>query len=355
MRSGSERQGRRASVGRDLLTRFLLGNALISGLVLSSGSVAIADSTYQCMPSGFTIGIPRFHVSHDAQARYESIRLHLEPLQNELAEILSKSGLFSNVVVLREIPRPDSTDLTLLVSISGFREVEGSGGPNFEISLSVLLTENLGGRALFQQSYFRQIRGRYSPAAPQGVGPSLDLEVAFPEIAVSIARDLNSTLNQSSDPSLSTLKASRSVSHSSLAEMRIMHPIVENAGAGVGNYSRYIDEDLRERLERKDCFLITDLSENMARCLQDSIRAGSDQEFLRLGRCLTDSTWHGFLLVDWVWRVSDSLRVRSVLLMVPEMDVLYDKSLTTVTGWRLGNTLEQHAAGIAQASHANPH
>ena len=87
------------------------------------------DAPIQCMPSGFTIGIPPFHVSHDFQARNESIPLHLEPLQNQLAEVLSKSGLFSNVAVLREAPRPDSTDLTLLVSISSVREVEGSGGP----------------------------------------------------------------------------------------------------------------------------------------------------------------------------------------------------------------------------------
>lgn len=234
--------------------------------------------------------------------------------------------------------------------------MEGSGGSNFEISLSVLLTENLDGRSLFQQTYSQQIRGRFAPVVPKEVGPSIDVEAAFPAIATSITRDLNVTLNKSSDPAISALKESRTVTHTSLAEMRILHPIVEVAGAGVGNYSQYIDQSFRERLQRKDCFWIIELPERMAHCLEDSLNLIIGKTgFDGLAPCLADSNWQGFLLVNWISPESDSLRIRSVLLSVPDMSVSYDKSFTAVPGWRLGNTLEQHASGIAQASHARPH
>lgn len=354
MRSGVNRADRfnqdRRTGGR-LIVRLSLAGILSYGIPAASESIAAPDSSFQCIPSGFTIGIPPFHVSHGIQERYGSILLHLEPLQDELAEVLSNSGLFSNVALLREVPRPDSTDLTLLVSLSRIREVEGSGGSNFEISFSVLLTENRGGWALFQETYFQQIRGRYSPVVPQGVGPSVEVETAFPVIATRITRDLNIILNKSSDPTISALQASRTVTHASLAEMRILRPIVANAGVGLGNYSQYIDENLREKLYRKDCFLITALPDHVAQCLEDSLNAAGRMALESLTHCLADSSWQGFLLVNWITPVSDSLRVRSVLVTVPEMDVAYDKSLTTITGWRLGNTLEQLAAGIAQASH----
>lgn len=318
-------------------------------------TIQAQEAPFQCTPSGFTIGIPPFHASHDIQTRFQSIAIHSQALQNRLAEILSKSGLFSNVAVLREVPRPDSTDLTLLVSISLIREVEGSGGSNFEVSLSVLLTENLGGRSLFQQTYFRVIRGRFATAGPQGVGPALDVDAAFPAIAVEIGRDLNSTLNRSSDPAISDIMKSRTVTHAALAEMRILHPIVADTRGGPGNYARYIDENLREKLQRKHCFQFSELADTTARCLDDLLVSSSERQLGNLSPCLADTTWHGFLLINWISPVSDSLRIRSVLLTVPGMDVSYDKVFTTVPGWRLGNTLEQHAAGIAQASHGRQH
>lgn len=335
------------------MARILSIAAIVTTLTVVSHTT-VAEDVYECMPSGFTIGIPPFHASHDVQARYESIRIHLEPLQNVLAEVLSKSGLFSDVVVLRDLPRPDATDLTLLVSLPLLRELEGSGGPNFEITFSVQLTENLGGRSLFQQTYSRQIRGKYSRAVPQGVGPSIEIEVAFPAIATTITRDLNAVLTKSSDPAISELKQSRTETHGSLAELRILRPIIDGAGTGLGNYGQYVDDNLRERLQRKDCFQLTELTPESALCIEDALAVATAPTFGGLSECV-DSTWHGFVLANWVSRVSDSLRVRSVLFAAPEMDVMYDRSFTTITGWRLGNTLEQLAAGIAQASHANPH
>ena len=328
---------------------------VIAVLVLHSPATFSADPVNQCKPTGFTLGVPPFRGSYDITRRYESLPLDFTQLQNTLAEILSKSGLFSSVAVFADGPRPDSSDLSLLVSIPVFREAVSGEYPTYELMVDVILVENLDGRSILQRSYSRQFKPRHAQGLPRGVQGRVDAQIAVAEIGIGLAKDLDAELNSYADPALVRLRQSKTSTHTTLEQLRIAPLVVAGSADGLSNYGRFVDEKFREKLARKNCFSLIELRDDEWRCLADSLANGDELVDEAIKACAEGFGWQGFLLVSFLSANDENLRIRSVLVDLPARQVLYDKSLVAPPGWRLGNMLEQHAASIAQASHTIPH
>ena len=334
---------------------FLRVMGMIAVLVLHPPVTFSADPADQCEPTGFKLGIPPFRGSYDITRRYESLPLNLAQLQNTLAEILSQTGLFSSVLVFPDGPHPDSSDLSLLVSIPVYREAVSGEYPTFELMVDVNLVENVDGRSILRRSYSRQFKPQHVQGLPRGVQGRVEAQITFAEIGNGLATDLDAVLNGYADPALARLSQSKTSAHTTLEQLRIAPSVVVGPTAGLSNYGRFVDEKFQEKLERKNCFSLIELSDDEQRCLADSLATGVRLADEALKACAEKFGWQGFVLVSFLSAGDANIQIRSILVQLPSRHVLYDTSLAAPTGWRLGNMLEQHAAGIAQAAHTIPH
>jgi hypothetical protein len=268
-----------------------------------------------------------------------------------MAGILAKPALFSNVAVFRDQPHPDSTDLALLVSLADFRTAIEGPQPTYVVIVGVLLVESLGGQTLYQNTITKEFQSRYPSLVPADLAPSAELERVFPVIAAQVLRELDEALKQYSQTRTSRLDTPAIVTHGDLETLRILPVIVESSVGGLASYSRYVDESLRERLKRKNCFTLIEPADSMSDCLQNSFTLNAARPLQSLESCRVSSFWRGLVLVNWISSREDSIQIKSLLVTVPAGEVLVSDSVMTVGGWRLGNTLERLAAGIAQAAH----
>ncbi len=329
--------------------------AVIAVFLLKHSEVFPADPVDQCKPTGFTLGIPPFRGSSGVNRGYESLPLDFSQLQNTLAELLSKSGLFSSVAIFSDGPHPDSSDLSLLVSIPVFREAVSGADPTYELTMDVILLENVDGRAILRRSYFRQFKPRHSQGLPPGVQGRVEAQIALAAIGTELVQNLDAVLNGYADPSLARLRRSMMSAHTVLEQLRIAPVVDMGSMPGLSNYGRFVDEKFREKLDRKNCFSLIALSDDEQRCLAASPAADGKPVDSVLKGCAGQFGWQGLVLVSFLSAENADIRIRSILIEQPSQHVLYDTSLVAPTGWRLGNMLEQHAAGIAQAAHTIPH
>lgn len=339
-----------------------LSGVVIIGVfyLLLSNSAFGADTTYQCIPSGFSLGIPPFHgpfeVNYGSGGLDFSGSISFGAMRERLGEQLHKSSLFSGVTFYEDGPNPDSTDLTLLVSIPTMRQLSEGPPASYHLIVDIMLLENVGGNALFNISYETSYESPYSSTTPAAERFNADMQVAFASLIPGIAIDLNRTLNESADPLFLGLAEAKTVTHSHLEPLRILPTIVAGNAPGLGHYSLFVQEHLRDRLARKDCFTLMPLPDAVTQCVSDSGAADLKQLIGILGRCKVGGTAsQGMLLVTFLSSDGQYNRVRCVLLLLPQFQTLYDQSLIAAAGWHLGNALEKLAAGIAQASHSVPH
>lgn len=355
-------QLRRKAIQRFKTAVGMLWVVALGGMLclLSSSATYGADSTYQCIPSGFSIGIPPFQAPYDAGAGAYGLSVpgfvSYGAMRERLGEQLHKSSLFSGITLGGDSEYPDSTDLTLLVSFPTIRQ-ESEGPPaTYQLVVSVVLVENVGGNALFDKSYERTYEAQYASTLLVSERFNADIQVAFAGVIPDIIIDLNRVLNQSTDPVFLDLAEAKTVTHAHLESLWILPTIALGKAPGIAQYGRFIREHLKDRLSRKNCFTVVPLSDTVRQCAADAGATELQQVVDALRRCaMGRALERGMLLVTFLSPEEPYSKVRCVLLLLPDFKVLYDRSVTAPTGWRLGNALEELAAGIAQASHSVPH
>jgi hypothetical protein len=329
-------------------------------LLVTSSSTAGADpdSIYQCIPSGFTVGIAPIKAPLNIQDEYElSGSVSFGSMQQTLAEQLYESSLFSDVIAFTDGTHPDSTDLSLLLTIPRMEEYSTAAPYSYEFDMEVMLVENAGGTVLFSKDYTAEYRPQQTAttALPASARFNADMQIAFTQAVSQIIPDLDATLNNDSDPVFSELKRAKTVIHSHLEPLWVLPVIVEGDSPGLKNYARFVGATLTERLARKNCFDFQTAPEHLSDCLAAG-RLVSSEIVASLKKCLGAAEYdNGLMLITILSSEGLENRVHSVLLHLSTFEKLYDRSIVTSAGWHLGNALEKHAAGIAQASHAIPH
>lgn len=334
-----------------------LSRTMILMLVIMIGAFATtvaADTTYVCTPSGFTVGVPPFRAVTESFTSRSPVRtLPLEKLRERLAESLVNSHLFTEVVLLKEGPAPDSTDLTLLVSVPVARQVSESDPATYEFTFDVMLIEHAGGEQIFRARYDTLYESRYNRSIRDAHRFDIEMEIVFLAFVPRIVTGLDGALNAFPSMSVTELASGKRVRHTHLEPLWLAPTIVQDPSPALLNYAGYIKDRLRDRLERKNCFSFADLPDGLESCFINETSGTVDDVQADYRNCHPE--WAGMIVLIMLSDQGEQMRFRSVLLMSPEMQVLYDRTLSTRPGWRLTNSLESHAAGIAQSAHTVPH
>ncbi|GAB4327589.1 MAG: hypothetical protein Kow0074_23020 [Candidatus Zixiibacteriota bacterium] len=275
--------------------------------------------------------------------------LPLEKLRDRLAESLVNSHLFTEVVLLEDGPAPDSTDMTLLVSVPVALQVSESDPPSYQFDFDVMLIENVGGEQLFRARYDTLYESRYNRAIRDAHRFDIEMEVVFSSLVPRILAGMDGALNSFPSLAAQDLDGDRIVQVAQKMPVWIAPTIVSNPSPGLLNYAGYIKDKLRDRLERKNCFAFDDLPDGLDACFIE--KTTEDVNELRRAYRRCDPEWAGVIVLILLRDQGEDMSFRSVLLKAPEMQVLYDRTVVTQPGWRLTNSLESHAAGIAQSAH----
>lgn len=325
----------------------------LSWIMTASG----ADTTYQCIPSGFSLGIPPirgpyediYHLDIQGPVSYGAMR-------ERLVRQLQSSSLFSWVTVPDSSLQQESSDLSLLISIPSMRQTIEGPPSSYELTVVLVLVENLGGNTLFSKTYQTSYESQssYSIAASERFNAAI--QIAFANLIPKMVVDLNQVLNQTQDPAFLYLAEAKTVTHSHLEPLWILPSMIERESPGLANYRRYVDGHLHDRLTRKDCFEIQSVPESVLGCIPDTTAPNLNELTGVLRQCMSTRTPnHGMALLTFLSAEGQQIRVRSALVLLPGLEILFDQTLITASGWHLGNALERLAAGIAQASHSIPH
>ena len=303
-----------------------------------------------CVPCGFSIGIPPILSVHDLSISSDAPPLRLTRMQDRLGELLFKTGLFSDVRTFTDEPHPDSTDLSFLVSVSEVHRVSDGDPPSYEVTYNVLLQENFEGSPIFQTAQTRDVQSQNSGSVSPVIDAAAQIEADFSVFVLTLLPDIAQALNQP----VGALDAGVDLS----ASQRLLPPVFAiptlavGSQRGLGNYGQWIQDNLFKRLQRKNCVRIVLPSTQTIACVQEVLAATSIDSLSPILTCLPDSARSGLVLLSWVSALGDSLGIGAALFRAPSMGILYDSSLTTMTGWRLTNALEAIASGVATAATA---
>lgn len=324
--------------------------------LLTSAAALGADTVYQCTPSGFSLSVAPIRGSSLAQFEFDvTVSVPYASMQEMIAERLFRTSLFSRVSSSPSGPHPDSSDLSLLLSIPIARETVGRAYPAYELTVSVMLVENVGGYALLSETYASEFQSTYSKRLPQLERSRTEILIGFAAIIPQIVEDLERALNQNLEPEYAAWKESRTVVHSHLERLWIAPTRISGSSPGLQNYGRYVAEKLRDRLARKNCFIFPPLTDALRDCLAGVETVDRAAAIKALNRCPTVSSLDGMLLLITLTAESEGRNLHALLVLLPSAVVLYDRTVSISGGWHLGNRLEEHAAGIAQASHVISH
>jgi hypothetical protein len=338
----------------------LAASVLLVGALLSlPGSPARAQqptaSSGQavCIPCGFSIGIPPILSTYDLSISSDAPPLRLARMQDRLGELLFKTGLFSDVRTFADQPHPDSTDLSFLVSVSEVHRVSSGDPPAFEVTYDILLQENFEGSPIFQKTETRDVRSQTTTSSSPVVNATAQIEADFSTLILTLVPDIAQALNQP----ISAFDAGRSQSSTleMLPPVYAIPTLAVGSQRGLGNYGQWIQDNLFKRLQRKNCVRVVVPSAQTISCVQEVLTTTSIDSLSPILTCLPDSARQGLVLLSWVSALGDSLGVGAALFHAPSMDILYDSTLATMTGWRLTNALEAIASGVATAATSVEH
>jgi hypothetical protein len=301
-----------------------------------------------CIPCGFSIGIPPILFNFDFSLSTDALPLRLARMQDRLGELLFKSGQFSNVRTFADAPHPDSTDLSFLVSVSQVHLVSDNDPPAYQVTYDLLLQENLEGAPVFQRTLTREVRSQTSNSTSSTVDASTQIEADFSVMILSLLPEIVQALNQPINPI--TAGHDQPALPESAPALFAIPTLAVGSQRGLGNYGQWIQSNLFDRLQRKNCVRIVVPSSQTITCVQQVLATTSIDSLSPILACLPDSAHQGLVLLSWVSSLGDSLGVGAALFRAPSMGILYQSTLTTLTGWRLTNALETIASGIATAA-----
>ncbi len=337
---------------------------VLTGVQTGPAFAEPTDTVYQCIPSGFTIGIPAIQVFSDLTDLFDDTQEYeyyssgpVNRMQDKMAQTLSNSGLFRDVLVFPDASYPDSTDLYLLVSISTLNQLTSDAYPEYEMEVDFLLVENLDGEVVWSKKYATRYAAVIARVPPSAADKFKDAYVGFLEILGPLVGDLEQALNQESGltSSWEQQRKAKTVTHSQLEPLWVVPIITNGAKSGLTNYARFIEQKLRQRLVRKNCFAFSEFSPTTKSCLTKAVEQSKGDPAKGLSKCADLLNEDGLVLMYMLTDEGENLGIHAVLLQMPQMNILYDKMWSTSTGWRLAATLEKIAAGVAQASHTIPH